>query len=73
VNDVDEECVSPPIVRPTATLTRMKLVMLLKNLGPPLMVFGDFNAHSQSWGCNTDDTRARIVQTMLDDLAPGIG
>jgi hypothetical protein len=37
------------------------------------MVLGDLNAHSQSWGCNTDDTRARIVQTMLDDLAPGIG
>jgi hypothetical protein len=32
------------------------------------MVFGDFDSHGQSWGCNRDDARARIVQTMLDDL-----
>jgi hypothetical protein len=38
-------------------------------LGNPIMVFGDFNAHSQSWGCKTDDTRAWIVQIMLDKLA----
>jgi endonuclease/exonuclease/phosphatase family metal-dependent hydrolase len=33
------------------------------------MVFGDFNAHSKFWGCNTGDTTARIVQIMLDNLA----
>jgi hypothetical protein len=40
----------------------------LRELGALKMVFGDFSAHSHSWGCNRDDTRARIVQTMLDDL-----
>jgi endonuclease/exonuclease/phosphatase family metal-dependent hydrolase len=33
----------------------------------PMIVCGDFNTHSQSWGCESDDVGANILQAMLDD------
>jgi hypothetical protein len=27
----------------------------------PMLVLGDFNTHSQSWGCDSEDSSARAV------------
>jgi Endonuclease-reverse transcriptase len=34
----------------------------------PMLLVGDFNAHSQSWGCWEDDARAVTLMDMFDDL-----
>jgi exonuclease III len=34
----------------------------------PKLVMGDFNTHSQSWGCELEDSRARTVSEMFDEL-----
>jgi ribonuclease HI len=41
----------------------------LRDLGSPMLICGDFNAHSQSWGCERDCSRAGIMQTILDELS----
>jgi hypothetical protein len=33
-----------------------------------MQVLGDFNTQSQSWGCESDDSRACVVQSMFDGL-----
>jgi hypothetical protein len=33
-----------------------------------MLVLGDFNTHSRSWGCDSEDSSARAVQNMFDDL-----
>jgi hypothetical protein len=33
-----------------------------------MLVLGDFNTHSQSWGCESDDNRACVVHNMFYGL-----
>jgi exonuclease III len=53
---------------PNCRLNTVEVGNALKSLTGPLMVVGDFNAHSQSWGCREDDARAGAVLEMADDL-----
>jgi hypothetical protein len=34
----------------------------------PMLVLGDFNTHSQSWDCDSEDSSARAVQSLFDGV-----
>jgi Endonuclease-reverse transcriptase len=54
---------------PDCRLNSVELSAALKELGSPMLIFGDFNAQSQSWGCVHDNNRALVLQTTIDDLS----
>lgn len=41
----------------------------LRSLEHPMLIFGDFNAHSQTWGCERECNRAGSIQTIIDEFA----
>lgn len=40
---------------------------LLAQIPEPRFFIGDFNAHGQQWGCQTDDRRAQVLVKVFDD------
>jgi len=38
---------------------------LIRQLPPPVLLLGDFNAHSQQWGSNKRSTRGKMVEDLL--------
>jgi len=38
---------------------------LITQLPPPILLLGDFNAHSSSWGCSKTDNRGKLVEDIL--------
>ena len=52
----------PGVAFPEAELRR-----LLLELPTPVLVVGDFNAHSTTWGCNYTGPRGRILETFICD------
>jgi exonuclease III len=40
----------------------------LLEVSHPMVVCGDFNTHSQAWGCENEDGNARVVHAMFDNL-----
>jgi ribonuclease HI len=54
---------------PDCRLNSVELSAALRELGSPMLIFGDFNAQSQSWGCEQQNNRALVLQTTIDDLS----
>ena len=52
---------------PGVELPLQELGRLASELPPPLLLLGDFNAHSTSWGCNDSNTRGRLLERFIDD------
>lgn len=44
-----------------------ELFNLVQQIPKPFMIMGDFNAHSEIWGCSDTDLRGRIVVSMLGE------
>jgi len=50
---------------PSLRWTKKDLEELLSELPPPIILLGDFNAHSVSWGCFNNDSKRKIIQDLL--------
>ena len=50
----------------TNTLTPNNIKTLYDQLPKPCILLGDFNAHSQRWGCNTTNQRGRTIEQLID-------
>ena len=55
-------CLPPGIALPLADLRR-----LLPELPAPVLVMGDFYAHSTAWGCNHTGPRGRVLEDFIRD------
>jgi len=38
---------------------------LVAELPPPILLLGDFNAHSTLWGCSKTDLRGKMIENLL--------
>ena len=38
---------------------------LMSQLLPPILLLGDFNAHSSLWGCSKTNVRGKLVEDLL--------
>lgn len=56
-------------IPPSFQLTRHILNDLLRQLTPPFIILGDFNARSEAWGDHTTKARGRLVESWVDDNA----
>jgi ribonuclease HI len=54
---------------PDCRLNSVEFSAALTELGNPMLIFGDFNAQSQSWGCEQENNRASVMQAIIDDLS----
>ena len=52
---------------PGTTLAVTELRRLLHELPAPVLVVGDFNAHSTAWGCDHTGPRGRILEAFIRD------
>jgi len=52
-------------IPPSNLVTAEQLEDLVNQLPPPLMVLGDFNAHSTLWGDNKVDRRGKLVENVI--------
>ena len=52
---------------PGVALPVAELRQLLLELPAPVLVMGDFNAHSTAWGCGHTGSRGRILESFIDD------
>ena len=50
----------------TNTLTPNNIKALYDQLPKPCILLGDFNAHSQRWGCNSTNGRGRTIEQLID-------
>ena len=54
---------------PGTSLPVAELQHLLLELPTPVLVVGDFNAHSTAWGCDSTGTRGRLLESLINDEA----
>ena len=52
---------------PTLNITKEDFDNFFRQLPSPSLILGDFNAHHLAWGCSSNNTRGRILNTALDD------
>ena len=52
---------------PGAAFPVVEMRRLLLELPAPVLVVGDFNAHSTAWGCDDTDTRGRALESFICD------
>ena len=52
---------------PGVALPVAELRQLMRELPPPVLILGDFNAHHSAWGCDSTCTRGRLLDSFLDD------
>jgi len=38
---------------------------LVNQLPPPVLILGDFNAHSTDWGCTNTDSKGKVIEDFL--------
>jgi len=48
-----------------SSLFEMDIEDLLGQLPPPVLLLGDLNAHSTSWGCNNMDNKGEIFEDLI--------
>ena len=48
------------------SLTPGNIKSLYDQLPKPCILLGDFNAHSQRWGCNSTNQRGRTIEQLID-------
>jgi ribonuclease HI len=53
---------------PNCRFNSVQIGSALRSLSGPLILVGDFNAHSRSWGCHDDSNRANEIFDLIDDL-----
>jgi len=39
--------------------------LLLTQFPPPIILLGDFNAHSMSWGCSNNESKGKMIEDLL--------
>ena len=52
-------------IPPRYNLKRNDLEMLIKQLPTPFLLLGDFNAHSDMWGCNNTNQVGGLIESVL--------
>jgi len=50
---------------PTMVFNSTDLENLIAQLPPPILLLGDFNAHSTLWGCSKTDLRGKMIEDLL--------
>lgn len=63
----EDICIVSVYIPSDASVTRQNLHTLVECLQAPRLILGDFNSHSQEWGCQRDDTRSRLILDLCDD------
>jgi ribonuclease HI len=53
---------------PSAHITVSDFENLISQLPPPFLILGDFNAHSQLWGCRSTDARGSTFEDVFSNL-----
>ena len=53
---------------PRSVSTLEQLSDLVNQLPPPVLLLGDFNAHSSAWGCRSTDQAGEIVENLMDEM-----
>ena len=51
---------------PSANIDISDLDAIVTQLPSPVLLLGDFNAHSPLWGCNSLDTKGKICEDLLN-------
>ena len=51
---------------PSTEINVNALSSLLNTCDTPVLIMGDFNAHHQSWGCNSTSQRGKIISEFLE-------
>ena len=46
-------------------LSRSDIDDLITQLPTPVLLLGDFNAHSSQWGCTKTDSRGKLIEDAL--------
>jgi len=59
-------------ISPRHSLNFDSLASLLQQLPSPLLLLGDFNSHSVTWGCQRTDTRGRVVERVVESFSLNI-
>ena len=52
---------------PGTAFPEAELRRLLLELPTPVLIVGDFNAHSTAWGCDSTGTRGRVLESLVND------
>ena len=50
---------------PTSKWTKNDLEDLINQLPPPIVLLGDFNAHSTEWGCSKNDSKGKMNSDLM--------
>jgi len=50
---------------PTSKWTKNDLEDLINQLPPPIVLLGDFNAHSTEWGCSKNDSKGKMISDLM--------
>jgi len=45
--------------------TKNDLEDLINQLPPPIVLLGDFNAHSNEWGCSKNDSKGKMISDLM--------
>ena len=53
---------------PRSYLTNNEWLLVLQSVPTPFLFLGDFNAHSQLWGCHFQDVQGDNLASLIDDL-----
>ena len=59
---VDDRIISIYVYIPGSQALEVDLMQLINQLPPPMMLLGDFNAHSELWGSGRTETRGRKLE-----------
>jgi ribonuclease HI len=54
-------------IPPHSTIDDRELDNLLAQLTSPVLIMGDFNAHSPVWGCDRLDAKGRVVENFVNN------
>lgn len=49
-------------------INKQQIRNLIQQVHPPVVIMGDFNGHSESWGSSHRDTRGKIYEDLIDEL-----
>jgi len=52
---------------PSSKWTKSDIDDIIAQLPPPILLLGDFNAHSKDWGCPSNDRKGKIIGDLLTE------
>ena len=53
-------------IPPKHKLNKTEIENLMEQLPTPIILMGDFNAHSKMWGCNDTNLTGKILESILE-------